>query len=147
MFKLLLVDDEPIEREGMKAILERSFEGIEIKQAKNGKMAVEIAADWQPDIIFMDIMMPIMTGLEAIEQIRETDPDVEFVMMTAFDTFDYAQRAIKLGVERWARSPAARTSGSRRRIAVGSGCSPLASASSRLRRCAGSPVIIASSSR
>ncbi|MGB6778573.1 MAG: response regulator [Planococcus citreus] len=105
MFKLLLVDDEPIEREGMKAILERSFEEIEIKQAKNGKMAVEIAADWQPDIIFMDIMMPIMTGLEAIEQIRETDPDVEFVMMTAFDTFDYAQRAIKLGVKDYLLKP------------------------------------------
>lgn len=105
MFKLLLVDDEPMEREGMKAILERSFEEIEIKQAKNGKLAVEIAADWQPDIIFMDIMMPIMTGLEAIEQIRETDSEVEVVMMTAFDTFDYAQRAIKLGVKDYLLKP------------------------------------------
>ncbi|MEZ0481240.1 response regulator [Planococcus sp. SSTMD024] len=105
MFKLLLVDDEPMEREGMKAILERSFEEIEIKQAKNGKQAVEIAADWQPDIIFMDIMMPVMTGLEAIEQIRGTDPEVEFVMMTAFDTFGYAQRAIKLGVKDYLLKP------------------------------------------
>lgn len=105
MFKLLLVDDEPMEREGMKAILERSFEELEIKQAKNGKLAVEIAADWQPDIIFMDIMMPIMTGLEAIEQIRETDSEVEVVMMTAFDTFDYAQRAIKLGVKDYLLKP------------------------------------------
>jgi len=105
MFKLLLVDDEPIEREGMKAILERSFEGIEIKQAKNGKMAVELAADWQPDIIFMDIMMPIMTGLEAIEQIRQANQEVEFVMMTAFDTFDYAQQAIKLGVKDYLLKP------------------------------------------
>ncbi|ANU16246.1 DNA-binding response regulator [Planococcus maritimus] len=105
MFKLLLVDDEPIEREGMKAILERSFEDIEIKQAKNGKLAVEIAADWQPDIIFMDIMMPVMTGLEAIERIRETDPEVEVVMMTAFDTFDYAKQAIKLGVKDYLLKP------------------------------------------
>lgn len=105
MFKLLLVDDEPIEREGMKAILERSFEDIEIKQAKNGKMAVETAADWQPDIIFMDIMMPVMTGLEAIERIRETDPEVEVVMMTAFDTFDYAKQAIKLGVKDYLLKP------------------------------------------
>ncbi len=105
MFKLLLVDDEPIEREGMKAILERSFEEIEIRQAKNGKMAVDIAADWQPDIIFMDIMMPVMTGLEAIEHIRLRDQDVEIVMMTAFDTFEYAQQAIKLGVKDYVLKP------------------------------------------
>ncbi len=105
MFKLLLVDDEPIERDGMQAILQQAFQEIEIKQAKNGKMAVEIAAQWKPDIIFMDIMMPAMTGLEAIEEIRRTDMEVEFVMMTAFDTFDYARKAIKLGVKDYLLKP------------------------------------------
>ena len=105
MVKLLLVDDEPIERDGMQAILLHAFQDIEIKQAKNGKMAVDMAADWKPDVVFMDIMMPAMNGLEAIEEIRKTDKDIEFVMMTAFDTFDYARQAIKLGVKDYLLKP------------------------------------------
>lgn len=105
MFKLLLVDDEPIEREGMKAILQHAFQEIEIKEAKNGKMAVEIAAEWKPDVIFMDILMPVMNGLAAIEEISRTDKETGFVMMTAVDTFEYAQQAIKLGVKDYLLKP------------------------------------------
>ncbi|MBT2583922.1 response regulator [Planococcus sp. ISL-109] len=105
MFKLLLVDDEPIERDGMQAILQHAFQDMEIKQAKNGKIAVEIVAQWKPDVVFMDIMMPTMNGLEAIEEIRQTDKEIEFVMMTAFDTFDYARQAIKLGVKDYLLKP------------------------------------------
>lgn len=105
MFKLLLVDDEPVERDGMQAILQHAFQEIEIKQAKTGKMAVEIAAKWKPDIIFMDIMMPTMSGLEAIEEIKRTNNDIEFVMMTAFETFDYARQALKLGVKDYLLKP------------------------------------------
>lgn len=105
MVKLLIVDDEPIEREGMQAILQHAFGGLEIKQAKNGKIAVEIAADWKPDVVFMDIMMPGMTGLEAVEEIQRRDQDIQFVMVTAFDTFDYARQAIKLGVKDYLLKP------------------------------------------
>lgn len=105
MFKILLVDDEPIERDGMQAILQDAFREIEIKQAKNGKMAVEIAVQWKPDVVFMDILMPTMNGLRAIEEIRRNDIEAEFVMMTAFDTFGYAQQAIKLGVKDYLLKP------------------------------------------
>lgn len=105
MIKLLIVDDEPIERDGMQTILQRAYNNFEIKQAKNGKIAIDIAESWKPDWIFMDIMMPGMTGLEAIEKIQQKNRDIQFVMVTAFDTFDYARQAIKLGVKDYLLKP------------------------------------------
>lgn len=105
MVKLLIVDDEPVERDGMQAILQKNYPEIEFKQAKNGKLAIEIAESWQPDWIFMDIMMPGMTGLEAIERIQRSNSEVQFVMVTAFDMFEYARQAIKLGVKDYLLKP------------------------------------------
>ncbi|WP_330962186.1 response regulator [Planococcus antarcticus] len=105
MIKLLIVDDEPIERDGMQAILQRAYNDFDIKQAKNGKIAIDLAASWKPDWIFMDIMMPGMTGLEAIEKIQQGNRDIQFIMVTAFDTFDYARQAIKLGVKNYLLKP------------------------------------------
>ncbi|RUS42647.1 response regulator [Cohnella sp. AR92] len=98
MTKLLIVDDEQIEREGLQAILAKGIPDLIIEQAKNGKLAVQLAEDFEPDLVLMDIMMPGMSGLEAIEIIRSKDPNVKFIMVTAYDTFDYARQAIKLGV-------------------------------------------------
>ncbi|KAB2332175.1 response regulator [Cytobacillus depressus] len=105
MMKLLIVDDEPIEREGMQAILQKAFPELMIYQAKNGKLAIEFTNTIQPDLILMDIMMPGMTGLEAIERIQAEHPTIKFVMVTAFDTFSYARQAIKLGVKDYLLKP------------------------------------------
>ncbi len=105
MIKLLIVDDEQIEREGMQAILEKTYPEHIIKQAKNGKMAVEMATEFQPDVIFMDIKMPGMNGLEAVEQISANHPHIKFIMVTAYDTFDYMRHAIKLGVKDYLLKP------------------------------------------
>ncbi|MBB6635839.1 response regulator [Cohnella thailandensis] len=98
MTKLLIVDDEQIEREGLQAILRKGFPDLIVEQAKNGKAAVQLAEELRPDLILMDIKMPGMDGLEAIEIIGQKDPGIKFVMVTAYDTFEYAQRSIKLGV-------------------------------------------------
>jgi len=103
--RLLIVDDEPIEREGMEAILQKAFPNLLIAQAKNGKIAIELTDSFQPDLILMDIMMPGMTGLEAIETIQVSHPTIKFVMVTAFDMFDYARQAIKLGVKDYLLKP------------------------------------------
>lgn len=105
MRKLLIVDDEPIERDGMQAILHKAYPELDIKQAKNGKIAVEMAGEFKPDLILMDIMMPGMNGLEAVAQISEDHPSIKFVMVTAFDMFDYARQAIKLGVKDYLLKP------------------------------------------
>lgn len=103
--KLLIVDDEPIERAGMEAILQKAFPDLLIAQAKNGKVAIELTDSFQPDLVLMDIMMPGMTGLEAIETIQVSHPTIKFVMVTAFDMFDYARQAIKLGVKDYVLKP------------------------------------------
>jgi two-component system, response regulator YesN len=98
MIKLLVVDDEQIERDALQVILERNFTGLIIKQARNGRLAVEMAAEFQPDLVLMDIQMPGMNGFEAIEKINQDYPSVKFIMITAFATFNYAHSALKLGV-------------------------------------------------
>lgn len=105
MTKLLIVDDEQIEREGLQAIIRKGFPELDIAQAKNGKIAVELAGELRPDLILMDIKMPGMNGLEAIELIAAELPDTKFVMVTAYDTFDYARQAIKLGVKDYLLKP------------------------------------------
>ncbi len=105
MIKLLIVDDEQIEREGLQAILQKGFPNLVIEQAKNGKTAVQMAEQFKPDLILMDIKMPGMNGLEAIEQISRQDPSVKFMMVTAYDTFEYARKAIRLGVKDYLLKP------------------------------------------
>lgn len=105
MIKLLIVDDEPIERDGMQAILQKAYPMLEIKQAKNGKVAINMVDEYMPDLILMDIMMPGMNGLEAVEQISSKHPSIKFVMVTAFDMFDYARQAIRLGVKDYLLKP------------------------------------------
>lgn len=105
MIKILIVDDEQIEREGMQAILTSAFPDSVIKQALNGKMAVDIVKDFHPDLVLMDIKMPEMDGLEAVKQIQLKYPHIKFIMVTAYDTFDYVRQAIKLGVKDYLLKP------------------------------------------
>ncbi|WP_212919069.1 response regulator [Ornithinibacillus bavariensis] len=105
MMRVLIVDDEHVEREGMRAILSRSFPSLSIIEARNGKMAIDVARERKPDLILMDIKMPGMSGLEAMEQIREDNPDTKFIMVTAYDTFEYMRQAIKLGATDYLLKP------------------------------------------
>lgn len=97
MFRLLIADDEYIEREALKSIIQRNFIDIyEIKEAVNGVQAVSEAKSFSPHLIFMDIKMPGFSGIEAVKQIQEFLPDVHIVFITAYDYFDYAKEAIAL---------------------------------------------------
>jgi len=99
MTSVLIVDDEKIEREGLAAILRKGFPDLVIEQARNGKAAVQMAEEgFRPDLVLMDIKMPGMDGLETIERMSAIDPDIRYIMVTAYDSFEYARRAIKLGV-------------------------------------------------
>ncbi|WP_047979761.1 response regulator [Ornithinibacillus contaminans] len=105
MLQLLIVDDEQVERDGMKAILHKSFPSLVIKEARNGDNAIEMAAKMKPDLILMDIKMPGINGLEAMEQIMEDHPNTKFIMVTAYDTFDYMRQALKLGASDYLLKP------------------------------------------
>ncbi len=105
MLKLMIVDDEQIEREGLQAILLKGCPGVTIELAKNGAAAIELARTYRPDLVLMDIKMPGISGLEAAERIREEFPQVRFIMVTAYEMFEYARSAIKIGVEDYLLKP------------------------------------------
>lgn len=106
MNKLLIVDDEHIEREALQFIVHRHCAGIaQIAQASNGREAIRIANEMKPDIVFLDIKMPGISGLDVAESIKLTLPQCRIVFLTAFDYFEYAQRAVKIGVEEFILKP------------------------------------------
>ncbi len=100
MYKILIVDDEELERNALRAIINKGIDSIlEIQDAVNGREAIVKFRSFNPDIIFLDIKMPGINGIEAARVIRETDPEVSIVFLTAFNQFDYAHEAIQIGVD------------------------------------------------
>lgn len=95
MYRVLLADDEQIERMALARRLMRRFGDIlQISEATNGKEAVQLYQKEHSQIIIMDISMPELNGVEAAEQIRSMDEDCIIVFLTAYDEFSYAKRAI-----------------------------------------------------
>ncbi|MFP3122065.1 response regulator [Ectobacillus funiculus] len=109
MYQLLIADDEPLEREGLELMVQRAMpEQFTIYHAENGRVAIEKADKHQPDIIFMDIKMPGIQGLEAVSVIQKKLPDTKIVIVTAYDYFTYAKEALSLGVSDYLLKPAKR---------------------------------------
>ncbi len=108
MYKLLIVDDEFIERNALKFIINKSLLLIgDIEETSNGREAISKCSTFKPDIILMDIKMPGINGVEAAKIIKKSRPDCKIIFLTAFNYFDYAQEAIKIGVEDFIVKPAA----------------------------------------
>ena len=106
MLKLLIVDDEYLSIESIKLIIDKYIEDIEIVgTAKSGREAIEKAVQLKPDVIFMDIKMPGINGIDAIKQIKSINNNTKFVMITAYEYFDYAKEAINLGVHDYILKP------------------------------------------
>lgn len=107
MHTLLIVDDEPIEREGLRLLICGNIADITIVgEAENGYEAIEQFKKFAPDIVFIDITMPGMNGLKAVEEMMKMDIVSHFVLITSYSLFDYAQKAIHLGVEDFLLKPA-----------------------------------------
>lgn len=108
--KVLIADDELLERKAMRKILLATNKNIKVVgEAENGRKAVELSKDLQPNIIFMDIKMPGMTGLEAIQQIRKEQADVKIILVSAYDTFEYAKQAMSFGIKDYILKPGSKT--------------------------------------
>lgn len=107
MYKLLIADDEPLEREGLQLMIERAFpHTFTIFHAEHGRSAIQQVEQHRPHIIFMDMKMPGIQGLEAIAEIRKMDAQAKIVILTAYDYFTYAKEAISLGVSEYVLKPA-----------------------------------------
>jgi len=106
LIKLLIVDDEHIVLESIKFIVEKYVNHVEIVGTANtGREAIEKAWVLKPDVIFMDIRMPGINGIDAIRQIKESYNDVFFVIVTAYEYFNYAKEAVNLGVHEYLLKP------------------------------------------
>ena len=106
MYRILLADDEGIVLNSLQFIIEKNFSGrYELETAKTGLGAIETAERFRPDIVFMDIQMPGINGIDAMREIRKFSTNVIFVVLTAYDKFDYAKEAIGLGVLDYLNKP------------------------------------------
>ncbi|EZP75173.1 AraC family transcriptional regulator [Parageobacillus genomosp. 1] len=104
--KIAVVDDEALERKALQKMIRDHLPAVEvIAEAANGREAVEAADQYKPDVMLMDIKMPGIDGLEAIELIRRKHPDIKFIIVSAFDTFDYAKQAMRHGVKEYLLKP------------------------------------------
>lgn len=106
MYKIMLADDEGIVIDSLKFIIEKEFgDECQIEYAKTGRSVIELAENYRPDIAIMDIQMPGINGIDAMKEIRANNKNVIFIVMSAYDKFDYAKEAIKLGVMEYITKP------------------------------------------
>ncbi|MGV8145748.1 MAG: response regulator [Alkaliphilus sp.] len=106
MYRLMIVDDEQIVQEGIKITIEDSFSDIDIVgMASTGREAIEMSQNVVSDIILMDIKMPGINGIEAIAAIKKRHASTKFIIVSAYEQFDYAKQAVELGVSDYILKP------------------------------------------
>ena len=97
--RLALVDDTS----DIRALLRRAFERTQrfqvVAEAGNGQEAVNVSAEHAPDVVLLDISMPVMDGLEALPLVRQACPEATVVMLSAFGATEMSQRAMALGAD------------------------------------------------
>lgn len=98
MYKLMIVEDELLMRVGIRSMLNwEEYNFYVAGEAGNGKEALELALEVTPDLIITDIKMPIMDGLELIQEASCLLKSCKYVILSNFDEFHYAKEALKLG--------------------------------------------------
>jgi DNA-binding NarL/FixJ family response regulator len=95
--RILTVDDHPVLREGIAAILTSEPDMVLVAEANNGREAVEQFRAHHPDVTLMDLQMPIMSGSDAIVAIRKDFPDARIIVLTTYSGDAQAERAFKAG--------------------------------------------------
>lgn len=98
MIRVLLAEDQALVRGALVALLNLEFDIEVVAQAANGQEAVELLQQHQVDVLLTDIEMPLMTGLELIEQAKQIQPDIKTVVITTFARAGYIKRALVAGV-------------------------------------------------
>jgi len=95
--RVYITDDHPIVRRGIKQLLETEADIAVVGEATNGREAIADMDNLKPDIILMDLVMPVMDGIEAIRRIKAGHPQIQILVLTSFATDDKVFPAIKAG--------------------------------------------------
>ncbi len=119
--RLLLAEDHALVREGMRAMLESEPDLEVIAEAENGRQALELCRELEPDLILMDVRMPKMNGLEATRAIKEEFPTTSVLMVTSYESPEYLLEAVRAGAAGYVLKEATRGEllGSVRRVLNG----------------------------
>mgnify|MGYP000891919444 CR=1 FL=1 len=96
--KLLIVDDEPLELEQLNYLIKQKWPIWEIHCAEEATQALNLSRENKFTLAFIDIRLPDISGLELIELLKKINPNLNFIITTAYQNFEYAQKSIKLGV-------------------------------------------------
>lgn len=106
MYKLYLLDDEPFILEGLKYIIDWEKYGFDVVgTSNNGEDGFNFIKNEDVDLIITDIMMPKMTGLELISNLKKINHNAKFIVLSAFQEFQYAKEAISMGAENYLTKP------------------------------------------
>lgn len=105
-YSILIADDEPIECIALEMLLKNNFPGLRIlPSVSNGiDLAASVGRD-HPDIAIVDINMPGLNGLDALDMVRSRNPDMKIIIHSAYSEFDYAKRAFALGASDYMVKP------------------------------------------
>lgn len=110
MYRVMIIDDEKSLRNLLKLAIDWDSLGLEISgEAASGIEAINIIDDIKPDIVFVDIRMPFMDGIEFSKIAIEHYPDIKIVILTAFDDFEYARKCVGIGICEYLTKPIVRT--------------------------------------
>ncbi|MGG0738638.1 response regulator [Niallia taxi] len=99
VYKVLIVDDHLMVREGLKLLVETSDKYSIIGEAQNGKEAITLTESLNPDVILMDLYMPVMSGLEAIKEIKRVEPKIPIVILTTYNEDKLMAEGIQAGAQ------------------------------------------------
>lgn len=98
MLKVLVVEDEEMIRKGIVLAVDwAALDCVVVGEASNGAQALEAVEHYDPSLIITDLKMPVMDGLEMLRQLRERGNNAFVIILTAYDSFSYAQTALRLG--------------------------------------------------
>jgi DNA-binding NarL/FixJ family response regulator len=97
MINLLIADDQDLFRQGLATLLNLEEDLCVVGQAANGQEAWELAQQLQPDVILMDVRMPVCNGVEATQKIHQQYPWMRILMLTTFDEDDYIWQSLQAG--------------------------------------------------
>jgi DNA-binding NarL/FixJ family response regulator len=99
--RLLVVDDHKIVREGLVSLLSEQHDIEVVGEAGNGREAISLASRLQPDVVIMDISMPLMSGDEATRQIKNLMPDIRIIALSMFEEEEMMQKMRRAGAENY----------------------------------------------